>query len=1027
MTKRFLFLMALWVVIVATVSAQRVDMSLFHGMKPRNIGPAGMSGRVTAIAVDPRNYDVFYVGTASGGLWKTTSGGVKFNPIFDNEIVASIGALAVDPVRPDIIWAGTGEGNPRNSLTNGRGVYKSLDGGLTWKCMGLEQTSNIHRILINPSNTDIVYVGAIGNPWGPNKERGLYKTTDGGKSWTQILYNGTTVGVSDMVMDPTNPDKLFVGMWNHQRWPWFFNSGGAGSGLYMTLDGGKNFSRILNGIPEESGRVGLAISTNRPEYVYAYVEAKPSAIYRSTDGGFNWEKRGEQGIGNRPFYYAEIHIDPQNENRLYTLFSGINMSEDGGMTFPYRIAPNVHLDHHAWWINPENPRHMIEGNDGGLAITYDMGKNWRHITNLPLGQFYHIAVDMEMPYNIYGGLQDNGSWRGPAYKWVNGGIINEYWDFIIGGDGFDAIPIPGDPRFCYAQSQGGAVRRIDLETGEGTSIRPTAGQNERLRFNWNSAIAQDPFDNNTIYFGSQFVHKSTDRGDNWVMISQDLSTNDQEKQKSSTSGGITRDATGAEVHCTIITISPSPVQKGVIWAGTDDGNVQITTDGGATWTNVSANMKGAPANSWIPQVTASAFNAGEAFVVLNNYRVGDNSAHLYQTKNFGKTWERIVDDTKVWGYVLCFVQDPVEPKLMFAGTEFGLYASFDGGKIWNKWVNAYPTVSTYDLAIHPREHDLIIGTFGRAVWVLDDIRPLRHLAASGANALNDKIVAIEPPVAVLASTKNNPGYYYRGDALYEGDNRPVAAALTAYVGEETTEKLKVEILSENGVVIKEMEVDVRKGYNRFTWRFDRNSAPMAGVIMRTGQDAGTRGGGFRMAGARVLPGTYGVRMSLGGATSTTKLSVIGDPRVSAVDNTVAMRNLAEGESIISRINALNELYTKFNECSTSLNKVDEFIAGNADLANSVRDIHNPVKSLYTETERKLTLRPEGLFGKINNYRILTTTARELTETERTQVKEAVASIDLAVELMEAFLVKEWPAYAAKIKEKTVPLGLIIKL
>jgi photosystem II stability/assembly factor-like uncharacterized protein len=1027
MTKRFLFLMAVWAVLLTAVSAQKVDMSLFHGMKPRNIGPAGMSGRVTAIAVDPRNYDVFYVGTASGGLWKTTSGGVKFNPIFDNELVASIGALAVDPVRPDIIWAGTGEGNPRNSLTNGRGVYKSLDGGLTWKCVGLEQTSNIHRILINPSNTDVVYVGAIGNPWGPNKERGLYKTTDGGKSWTQILYNGTTVGVSDMVMDPTNPDKLFVGMWNHQRWPWFFNSGGAGSGLYMTVDGGNSFSRVLNGIPEESGRIGLAISTNRPEYVYAYVEAKPSAIYRSTDGGFKWEKRGEQGIGNRPFYYAEIHIDPQNENRLYTLFSGINMSEDGGLTFPYRIATNVHLDHHAWWINPENPSHMIEGNDGGLAITYDMGKNWRHITNLPLGQFYHVAVDMEMPYNIYGGLQDNGSWRGPAYKWVNGGLINEYWDFVIGGDGFDAIPVPGDPRYCYAQSQGGSVRRVDLETGAGTSIRPTASQNERLRFNWNSAIAQDPFDNNTIYFGSQYVHKSTDRGDNWIKISSDLTTNNTEKQNTARSGGITIDNTGAETHCTVITISPSPVQKGVIWAGTDDGNVQVTTDGGDTWTNVSVNMKGAPANSWIPQVTASAFNAGEAFVVLNNYRVGDNSAHLYQTKNFGKTWERIVDDTKVWGYVLCFVQDPVEPKLMFTGTEFGLYVSFDGGRIWNKWTTGYPTVSTYDLAIHPREHDLIIGTFGRAIWVLDDIRPLRHLATSGTNALNDKVVAITPPVAVMASTKNNPGYYYRGDALYEGDNRPVAAALTAYVGEETTEKLKVEILSENGVVIREMEVDVKKGFNRFTWRFDRNSAPMAGVIIRAGQDAGSRGGGFRMAGAQVLPGTYGVRMSLGGAASSTNLTVTGDPRVTAPDNSVAKKNQAEGESFIPKINSLNELYTRFNDCSIILTKVDEFAAGNPELANALRDVHNPVKSLYTESERKLTLRPEGLFAKINNYRILTTTARELTETEKNQVKEASAAIDQAVELMNTFIEKEWPAYISKIKEKTVPLGVVIKL
>jgi len=1032
MMKKLILSLAIVLAALSVVTGQKVDMSLFHGMVPRNVGPTGMSGRVTAIAVDPRNIDVFYVGTASGGLWKTLNAGTTFSPVFDNEKVVSIGALAVDPKRPDIIWAGTGEGNPRNSLTNGAGIYKSLDGGLTWKCLGLEQTSNIHRVIINPNNTDIVYVGAIGNPWGPNKERGVYKTTDGGLTWSQILYNGTTVGVSDMVMDPTNPDKLFVGMWNHQRWPWYFNSGGAGSGIYMTLDGGKNFTRLTNGIPDETGRIGLAIAESRPEYVYAFVEAKPMAIYRSTDGGFKWEKRGDQGIGNRPFYYAEIYVDPKNENRIYSLFSGVNVSEDGGLTFPGRVATNVHSDHHAWWINPNNPRHMIEGNDGGLAITHDMGQNWRHITNLPLGQIYHVNVDMEMPYNIYGGLQDNGSWRGPAYKWVNGGIINEDWDFLIGGDGFDAVPVPGDPRFCYAQSQGGSVRRVDLLTGAGASIRPAGTANGRLRFNWNAGIAQDPYDNNTIYFGSQFVHKSTDRGDTWTTISEDLTTNNPEKQKTSTSGGITVDNTGAENHCTILTISVSPVQKDVIWAGTDDGNVQVTTDGGKTWTNVIANIKGVPANSWIPQITASSFNAGEAFVVTNNYRLGDNSAHLYQTKNFGKTWERIIDDTKVAGYVLCFVQDPIEPKLMFAGTEFGLYASFDGGKIWNKWVNQYPTVSTYDLTIHPREHDLVIATFGRAFWVIDDIRPLRKVAATGGAALNSKVVAIDPPVAVMASTKNNPGYYYKADAMYEGANRPISAMLTAYVSDDSTEPMKVQILSDNNVVIKEMDVNVKKGFNRFSWRFDRNGTPMAGTINRAAQSpaggrAGAAGGGFRQGGGgQVSPGTYTVKMSIGENSSTTKITVISDPRNTAPDLTIAKKNMAEAETFVSGINTLNELYQKFYECSTIISKVDDFAAGNAAVAEALKDVHTPVKAKYTETERKLSGRPEGLFVKINNYRILTTSTKELTETERNQVKEVNAAITEATSLMKTFLDTEWPAYQEKIKTKTIPLGVVIK-
>ena len=484
MSKRIITTSVIIIINLAFLTGQALDMSLFHGMKPRNIGPAGMSGRVTAIASDPRNKDILYIGTASGGLWKTENAGTTFTPVFDDQPVASIGAIAVDPLRPDVIWAGTGEGNPRNSVTGGYGIYKSLDGGKTWALSGLENTRHIHRILINPVNSDIVYAGAIGSPWMAHRERGVYKTTDGGKTWKQILFKGETVGVSDMVMDPSNPDKIIVGMWNHQRWPWFFNSGGEGSGLYMSLDGGDSFIRLKEGLPDEVGRTGITISKNRPEYIYAYVEARPSAIYRSIDGGLTWEKRGEKGIGNRPFYYAEIYVDPTNENRIYTLYSGINMSEDGGLTFPYTISSNIHPDHHAWWIDPDNPRHIIEGNDGGLTITYDMGKNWSHITNLPLGQFYHVRYDMEEPYRIYGGLQDNGSWVGPAYVWYDGGIINDFWDFLIGGDGFDAMPVPGDPQFCYAQSQGGSVRRINIMTGSATSIRPPiTGNQARLRFN----------------------------------------------------------------------------------------------------------------------------------------------------------------------------------------------------------------------------------------------------------------------------------------------------------------------------------------------------------------------------------------------------------------------------------------------------------------------------------------------------------------------------------------------------------------
>ncbi|MFZ2792151.1 MAG: hypothetical protein WAZ35_10385, partial [Bacteroidales bacterium] len=572
-------LSAVMIMIAVLVTGQKTDMSLFDGIKPRNIGPGGMSGRVTAFAVDPRNENVFYVGTASGGLWKTLNAGTTFTPIFDNEAVASIGALAVDPQRPDIVWAGTGEGNPRNSVTGGYGIYKSLDGGRTWKCVGLELTRYIHRIIVDPVNPDVIYAGAIGNPWAPHTERGFYRSTDGGLTWNRLLFTNETSGVADMVMDPSNPGKIFVAMWDHQRWPWFFRSSSEGSGLWLTRNGGDTFEKVSGGLPEEVGRIGLAIARSNPDYVYAYVESKPSAIYRSTDGGVNWEKRGEKNIGTRPFYYAEIYVDPKNENRIYTLFSGVNVSDDGALTFDRRTAESVHLDHHAWYIDPLNPDRMLDGNDGGMGITYDRGITWRHIENLPAGQFYHINVDNETPYNIYGGLQDNGSWRGPAYAWYNGPLINEMYDFLIGGDGFDAMPVPGDNRYCYAQSQGGSLRRMDVATGWSKSIRPQAEAGEKLRFNWNSALAQDPFDNNTIYFGSQFVHKSSDRGDSWAKISPDLTTNDPEKQKQDQSGGITLEATGAENHCTILTISPSSLRQGVIWAGTDDGMIQLTEDG----------------------------------------------------------------------------------------------------------------------------------------------------------------------------------------------------------------------------------------------------------------------------------------------------------------------------------------------------------------------------------------------------------------------------------------------------------------
>ncbi len=569
-----------------SLAANNLDVSKLAGMKARSIGPAGMSGRVTDIEVDPSDKNRIYVAAAAGGIWKSINGGITWQPIFDNQRVASVGAVAVDPTNSDVIWAGSGEGNHRNSVSVGNGIYKSVDGGVTWRHSGLEKTERIHRVLIHPRRPQTVYVAAVGQMWGENPQRDIFKTTDGGQTWKKVLYVNPRTGAADLVMDPHNPDKLIAAMWEHRRWPWAFQSGGPGSGIYLTFDGGETWSRRTGkaGLPAgELGRIGLAIADNRPNIVYALVEAEKSALLRSEDGGVNWSVVNDSpGINPRPFYYADIYVDPQNENRIYSLHSRLNRSEDGGKSFRSVVeSSRIHGDKHALWIDPDDSAHLIDGSDGGVAISRDMGATWRFIENLPLAQFYHIAVDDLQPYNVYGGLQDNGSWRGPSRVLHNRGIFSWHWQRVGSGDGFDTIPDAAHPeRFGYSMSQGGNLRRFDLLTGERRVVKPVHPDGKPLRFNWNAAIAQDPFDASAIYFGSQFLHRSRDNGQSWEILSPDLTTNDPEKQKQLDSGGLTYDVTGAENYTTIVTIAPSPVQQDVIWVGTDDGNVQLTRNGG---------------------------------------------------------------------------------------------------------------------------------------------------------------------------------------------------------------------------------------------------------------------------------------------------------------------------------------------------------------------------------------------------------------------------------------------------------------
>ncbi len=890
MRKQYLSIIILCIFSLSAI-AQQVDFNLLKAMKPRNIGPGSMSGRVTAIAAVEANPDIIYIGAASGGVWKTENGGTTWTSIFDANPTVNVGAIAVQQSNPNIIWVGTGEGNPRNSINLGQGIYKSMDGGKTWKSMGLEKTITIHRILIDPQHPNTIYVGALGNPFAEHSERGVYKTTDGGETWTKILYTNSLSGVGDMVMDPTNPNKLFVNMWQMRRTAYDFKSGGPGSGFYMTLDGGKNWTKLdkNNGIPYgDLGRIGIAIAPSQPSRVYAMIESSKNALYRSDDGGYHWEMVNSDPAftNNRPFYFQDIAVDPQNENRLYNIYQMIARSEDGGKSFEVIIPySGVHPDHHAWWIHPQDPSFIIDGNDGGIAISRDRGKKWTYVESLPLGQFYHINVDNEMPYNVYGGLQDNGSWTGPAYIWRDGGIRNAYWQTVLGGDGFDVIPDPDDSRYGYAMSQGGALARYDKQSGYTYSLRPPAPDlKTRLRFNWNAAFAQDPTNTNTIYYGSQFVHKSTDKGISWEIISPDLTLNNPEQQKQEQSGGLTIDITAAENHNTILTIAPSKINNQVIWVGTDDGNVQLTRDGGKTWTNLTPNIKGLPKESWIPQIQASRYNAGEAWVVANNYRQGDFAPYIYRTKDFGKTWERILDDKKAKGYALCVLQDPVQPKLLFAGTENGLWVSIDEGKTFTQFKNGYPSVSTMDLALQEREADLAIATFGRGIWILDDIKPLRKLAAEGMKDF--MLVEATQAVDVLGRLKA-VGIEFAADATYEAQNRtsgsvriPFFVKMPTKVADKKDSKTKsaadsliTRIYTLDGKLIRTLvQTQVDTGLNYIEWGLEEKGIRYPGSP-KPKNKYDERGG------LTAYPGTYKAVLSYGTFKDSINVIFIADPRV----------------------------------------------------------------------------------------------------------------------------------------------------
>ena len=860
--------------VLGAAKEKKENQSLFseetlNGLEWRCIGPANMGGRIDDVAVVEGNPSIIYLATASGGVWKTTNNGVTWEPIFDDQPTSTIGDITVAPSNPDIVWVGTGEPNNRQSSSWGNGVYKSTDGGKTWTNMGLRDTHHIGRIVIHPKNPDIVYVAALGHLWGPNKQRGLFRTTDGGKTWVNTKFIDENTGFVDVAIDPESPNVLYAASYQRRRRGWGFIGGGPGSGLYKTTDGGDTWVRLTEGLPQgDIGRIGIDIYRSNPSIVYAVIEHKKGGVFRSEDKGLTWKRMS--ATNPRPMYYSQIRIDPNNDQRIWVLGAPMYFSEDGGKNFRTDYVRRIHGDHHAMWINPSNSSHMIVGSDGGIYFSYDRGRTWDFINSLPIAQFYEIGYDMRDPYYVYGGLQDNGSWGGPSATWYSIGITNEDWFRIGGGDGFYVQVDPKDHTTIYAESQNGNLYRFDLKSGESKSIRPAPeNEKETYRFNWNSPILISPHDSNTIYYGGNRLFKSRDRGETWT-ASIDLTTQ-QDRDKMPLMGMLPDKNTlsrhdGIAYYGDITTISESPIKEGLLYVGTDDGNLQVSRDGGRTWKNVIDRVPGVPKYTYVSRVVASRFHEGTAYVTFDGHRNNDFKPYVYVTTNYGEKWKSISSNLPEGGTVNVIREHHRNPNLLFVGTERGAYVSINRGKRWVRIKSNLPTVPVDDIAIHPRENDLIFGTHGRSIWILDDITPLEQL--------NEDILSLPGFLFDIREATIFRPYYHKGNLghkVFVGSNPQYGAIISYYLKEKGKEKVKIIIEDKEGKKIGELEGPAEAGINRISWNLRYGPPP------KTGDEQVRRY--MRVRGPDVLPGEYKVTLKVSDREYSKTLRVVGDPRI----------------------------------------------------------------------------------------------------------------------------------------------------
>ena len=868
----------------ASAAAQtpaQLDQSVISGLGIRNIGSATMSGRVSAVAAaHEKNGDtVLYVGAASGGVWKSTDGGTTFKPKFDKQPVQSIGSIAIDPNRTDTVWVGTGEAWTRNSVSIGDGIYRSTDGGETWANMGLPQSERIVNIAVNPANGNLVFACVTGKLWSDSNERGVYRSSDAGKTWALVLKGGNgSTGCGSMSMDAKNPNTLFASLWDFRRQGWTFRSGGenadapSGSGLYRSDDGGSRWTEVTpaanKGFPGKPyGRIAVAVAPSNSQVVYAFVESAKGALYRSDDGGKTWDRRDDsQNMLWRPFYFANLIIDPSNPDRVFKPDGPLIQSLDGGKTFA-NVSGGAHGDFHDLWIDPKDPSQVIAGDDGGLWFSKDGGNGWWRGNNLPISQFYHVSVDDQDPYRVYGGLQDNSSWVGDSS--YPGGISNSRWENMYGGDGFWMFADPSDPDYLYAEAQGGYIGRVNRHTHMSRDIQPRANDGEKLRWNWNTPIHMSANEKGTLYIGAQVLFRSRDHGQTWERISPDLTSNDPKKQLQEQSGGITVDNSAAEMHTTIYSISESPRDGKVIWVGTDDGNVQVTRDGGKSWTNVTANAR-VPANSWVSYIDASQFDAGTAYVTFDRHTFGDITPMVYKTSNYGASWQPLVSAAQakgLRGYAHVVREDPVKRGLLYVGTEFGLWISNDDGGSWAQFKGGdFPSVAVRDLVIQGRDSDLVLATHGRGIWIIDDLTPLRALTPT---LLQQESVFL--PTRPQQQRIDSSGGWPEGDASYSGQSASDDVVITYYQkSRHLFGKLKLEVLDAQGNLIDTLPASKRRGINRVDWSMSVKPP----LVPPAAQIAGSA-----TRGPRVVPGLYTVRMTKGAQTYETKINIELDRRV----------------------------------------------------------------------------------------------------------------------------------------------------